>query len=73
MGVDYLDHANRGAKHTGLLTRGAREYISWVEQELGTRASFIGTGPDDEELIDRLKEEEDAECRCPRAVEIVLG
>lgn len=56
MGVDYLDYKNKGAKHYRELTQKTKEFISWLERELKIKISFIGTGPTDYELIDRLEE-----------------
>jgi adenylosuccinate synthase len=52
-GVDYLDFSNKGIMDYDLLTNETKEFIEWVEQELGVPVEFIGTGPANEELIDR--------------------
>jgi len=52
-GVDYLNHDNKGIIDFTGLTKEARAFIEWVEREVGVRVNFIGTGPKNEELIDR--------------------
>jgi adenylosuccinate synthase len=52
-GVDYLDFSNKGIMDYDLLTNETKEFIEWVEHELGIPVEFIGTGPANAELIDR--------------------
>jgi hypothetical protein len=40
------------------LTQETKEFVSWLERELEAETSFIGTGPSDYELIDRLEKQE---------------
>ena len=56
MGVDYLDYRNKGVKNYDLLTNKTKLFILHLERELGVNIKFIGTGPDDDEIIDLLKE-----------------
>lgn len=58
MGVDYLDYKNKEAKYYKQLTQKTKEFIYWLENELGHNISFIGTGPSDYELIGRVEEQE---------------
>ncbi|MDY6964406.1 MAG: adenylosuccinate synthetase [Halobacteriota archaeon] len=53
MGVDYLDYKNKGVKDYSGLTQKTKEFISWLELEIGIKIDFVGTGPTDQELIDR--------------------
>jgi len=55
MGVDYLDYRNKGVKHYEGLTEKTKRFISWLEKEVGVGISFIGTGPSDYELVDRVR------------------
>ena len=55
MGVDYLDYRNKKARFYDELTSKTKEFISWLEWELEAKITFIGTGPTDNELIDRGK------------------
>lgn len=52
-GVDYLDYRNKGVPEFKGLSDKARDFVAWLERELGVRIGFIGTGPTNEELIDR--------------------
>lgn len=63
MGVDYLDYKNKKAKHYGELTQETKEFVSWLERELGIRTAFVGIGPTDNELIDRLEERKNEQAR----------
>jgi adenylosuccinate synthase len=56
MGVDYIDYENRGRTSFGQLTRKAQEFVFWLEREIEARVTLIGTGPTDDELIDRMAE-----------------
>jgi adenylosuccinate synthase len=53
MGSDNLDYKNRGIEHYDDLTQKTKLFIQQIENELGVKINFIGTGPMDEELIDR--------------------
>lgn len=55
MGVDYLNYKNKEAEYYNELTWKTKEFILWLESELGVEISFIGTGPTDYELIDRRR------------------
>ena len=50
--MDYIDYRNKGVIEFNRLTDSAREFIEWVERELGVKVNFVGTGPTNEELID---------------------
>lgn len=69
MGVDYLDYKNKGVKYYNELTQKTKEFISWLEWELKVKVSFIGTGPSDYELIDRLNEWKDETERTRRRID----
>ncbi len=51
--LDVLFPDCKGARDTSSLTREAKEFITRVERETRIRVSLIGTGPDDEDIIDR--------------------
>jgi len=53
MGSDYLDFENKGLIHFNELTQKTIDFIHHLENELGVKINFIGTGPTDEELVDR--------------------
>ncbi len=59
MGADYLSFENKGVRHYNKLTQDTKDFIFGLERELGVKISFVGTGPMDNELIDRLEEQED--------------
>jgi len=72
MGIDYLDHRNKGTKSFDQLTEKAKEFVFWLEHELGTHVMLIGTGPCDSELVDRLEEFENEQERSgKRAAETI--
>lgn len=52
--MDYLDYRNKGVTDYDKLTDKTKSFISFLEKELGTKISFIGTGPADYEIIDLL-------------------
>lgn len=54
-GVDYLDYRNKSLRDFDSLTEKARMFIQWIEHEIDTRIDFVGTGPANEEIIDRRK------------------
>lgn len=56
MGVDYLNYENKGAGHYSKLTQKEKDFIFWIERELNIKINFIGTGPMDQELIDRTED-----------------
>ncbi len=51
--VDVLFPKSKGARELTCLTGDARDFVSSVEREAGVRVSLIGTGPDDEDIVDR--------------------
>ncbi len=55
MGVDYFNYENKGVKDFNKLTKKTKEFICGLERELGVKISFVGTGPKDYELIERLE------------------
>lgn len=55
-GADYLDYADKGLTEFDGLCDKAKQFTEWLKQELGVPVDFIGTGPTNEELIDRRKE-----------------
>jgi adenylosuccinate synthase len=52
-GVDYLDYRNKGITQFDALVDETKEFICFVENTLKTKVRFIGTGPTNEEIIDR--------------------
>lgn len=52
-GADYLDHANRGATRWEELTPGARLFTDKLEDITQAPVTIIGTGPLQEEVIQR--------------------
>ena len=54
-GVDYLDYSNKGLTSFETLTEDSKKFISWIECETVTKVTFVGTGPTNEEIIDRRK------------------
>lgn len=63
MGADYLNYKNKGVRQYSKLTQKTKDFIFWLELELGIKISFVGTGPMDYELIDRLEDQEDEQER----------
>ena len=53
-GVDYLDFANKGVLDYDFLTSETKEFIKHLENELAVPVTFIGTGPEQSELVDRV-------------------
>jgi len=54
-GVDYIDYVNKGLKNFDALTENAKKFIRSIESETKTEVDFVGTGPANEEIIDRRK------------------
>jgi adenylosuccinate synthase len=54
-GVDYLDYRNKGIMNFEGLTEEARNFIYFIEGQLGVRVNYVGTGPTNEEIIDRRR------------------
>ena len=52
-GADYLDFKNKSVDRYDDLTPSARAFVAHVEQRSGVPVTFIGTGPTNEEIIDR--------------------
>jgi adenylosuccinate synthase len=52
-GADYLDFANKGVLDYDLLTKETKEFIWLLENELATPVTLIGTGPEQNEIVDR--------------------
>lgn len=55
MGADYLDYKNKGVKNYDKLTSETKDFISWLEQELGIKITLVGTGPMDYDIIDSFE------------------
>lgn len=53
LGTDYLDYKNKSLSSYQDLTKETQEFVEYIEQEIKVKISFIGTGPTNEELIDR--------------------
>jgi len=54
-GVDYLDYANKGLTNLEALMEDTKRFIRWIEHEIKVEVYFVGTGPANEEIIDRRK------------------
>ena len=52
-GADYIDFENRGIARYDELTPSARAFVEEIEGRTRVPVSFIGTGPTNEEIIDR--------------------
>ena len=52
-GVDYLDYHNKSLKNFDALTEKTKKFIHWIEHKINTRVDFVGTGPTNEEIVDR--------------------
>jgi adenylosuccinate synthase len=52
-GADYLDFANKGILDYDFLTTETKKLITNLENELATPVTFIGTGPEQTEIVDR--------------------
>ena len=52
-GADYIDFENRSVQNYANLNASARTFVQEVEDRTGIPVSFIGTGPTNEEIIDR--------------------
>lgn len=55
-GADYLSFYDKGLRSYETVTVVSKTFIRSLELSLGVRASLIGTGPANEELIDRHKQ-----------------
>jgi adenylosuccinate synthase len=53
--LDVLFPSAKGARRADDLDREAREFISRIEQETGVPVTLIGTGPGEEDIIDRRR------------------
>ena len=53
-GADYLDFANKGILDYDLLTHEVKEFVALLENELAVPVTFIGTGPEQYEAVDRV-------------------
>ena len=52
-GADYIDFENRSVDCFDNLTSSARAFVEEIENRTQIAVSFIGTGPTNEEIIDR--------------------
>jgi adenylosuccinate synthase len=52
-GVDYLDYRNKGANREDRLSRDTIKFMKYLEDSLRVPVRFVGTGPKNEEMIDR--------------------
>ncbi len=52
-GADYLNHVNYAATAWHRLTTETHSFIDRIEDRYGVTAAFIGTGPTNEDIIDR--------------------
>lgn len=54
-GADYLSYHNKSALQFSHLDSNTLAFIDWLETSLGVHVMLIGTGPANEEIIDRTK------------------
>ena len=54
MGLDYLDYKNKGVKIFNNLTTKTKSFIHNLEDELDIKIDFVGVGPLDTDIIDRI-------------------
>lgn len=52
-GADYLDYRNKGVTNFDALSSETKAFVSALERRTGVPVVFIGTGPANEELVDR--------------------
>ena len=52
-GGDYIDYANYAATGWSDLTDNVRQFVNELEAHLGVPVTFVGTGPTNENIIDR--------------------
>lgn len=55
LGLDYLDYANKGVLNYDQLRQKTGEFIENLEDKLKIKITLLGTGPKNEELLDRRK------------------
>jgi len=53
--LDVLFPGAKGKKRLDELDREAREFVSKIEQQTGVPVTLIGTGPGEEDIIDRRR------------------
>ena len=69
-GADYLDYANQAITDWSGLTESARKFVSELETRLGVPVNYIGTGPTNENIVDRrIKRRADVEEETTRTSE----
>jgi adenylosuccinate synthase len=66
LGTDYLDYRNKGLLNYRDLTKETLGFLRYIEQETNVEITFIGTGPTNEELIDKIGVIKDKVCETPR-------
>ena len=52
-GADYIDYANHTVTNWSDLTEDARKFVGALETKLGIPVNYIGTGPTNENIVDR--------------------
>ncbi|MBI2916790.1 MAG: adenylosuccinate synthetase [Chloroflexi bacterium] len=67
-GADYLDYRNKSATSFQQLTSDTLRFIRQLEDRLGVPVRFIGTGPRDDECVDRRAEVHEASASCESSV-----
>ncbi len=53
-GADYISYANKSLRHYEELELGIRAFVDELERSLGVFVPMIGTGPANEDLVDRV-------------------
>lgn len=54
-GADYLDYSNKGCTRYHGLSEATTKFVENLEESLSTPVAFVGTGPKNEEIIDRRR------------------
>ncbi len=55
-GADYLDFTNKGQQRFDELGATTKQFILHLEKELQTTLRYVGTGPDDYEIVDIIQD-----------------
>lgn len=53
MGIDYIDHKNRGITALDAITENARDFIFKIQREMHALVSYIGVGPGMDDMLTR--------------------
>ncbi len=64
-GADYIDYANKGRRDYESLSKEVKRFIQSLEEEIKVPVTLIGTGPENNELIDLARRIQNAELFTP--------